>query len=140
MNYYILPVTACVFLVCSCADTHNGSNTETQAENSRTQIMSKKEQDAITALKWLDTANPAEDARHAIAEQRFVLYLAGGKGGDAAGIPETQQVEALQRCETQPLPGVTDTVYGNEHLRYLQRARDYAAQFNAIMSTACTAR
>lgn len=100
--------------------------------------LSARELAALKPLAWLEKADPVADARRAIAANNRTLLLAGSRGAAPPGIPPEQRALALRHCPARMLPGVTDTVVGPTHLRYLQKAHDYAQRYNRTMLAVCT--
>jgi hypothetical protein len=89
-------------------------------------------------LKWVDTADPVADAKRAVAEKRPVLFILGGRGALAPGISPELTSTLSVKCPVQMLPGATDTVHGDTHLNYLQRARAYAEKYNRELLAFCS--
>ena len=99
---------------------------------------SPREAQAVSLLRWLDTADPVADAKRAIDQGRPALLTLGGRGASLPGIAPERQSRLTLKCPLRPLRGATDTVRGDSHLRYLQRARDYAARYNRAMLAFCS--
>jgi len=100
--------------------------------------LSASEAAAVAALQWLDDADPAADAERAMREGRLTLLTLGGRGQSLPGVPVEFQTEALSKCFARLVPGAVDTVLGDSHLAYLQRAYDYAARYNRSMLRVCS--
>ena len=99
--------------------------------------MSQDEQAAVEALVWVETADPVADAADAIAQGRNNLLTTGARGAGPAGIDPARATQLLEKCGAEPVPGGTDVVRGDTHLRYLQLARDYAEAYNRVIAEHC---
>jgi len=99
---------------------------------------SPREAEAVSLLRWLDGADPVADSKRAIDQGRPALLTLGGRGASPPGIAPERQSRLALKCPLRPLPGATDVVRGDSHLRYLRRARDYAARYNQAMLAYCS--
>ena len=99
--------------------------------------MTPKEQEAVAALNWLDKADAEADALAAIASGKTSLLTMGGRGGAIPGIPLEKSSKYVDACGATITPGATDVVHGDTQLSYLQRAYQYAEQYNKIVAKHC---
>jgi hypothetical protein len=99
--------------------------------------LTPQEREAVSALSWLRDANPARDAERAAQQGDTRLYILAGRSATLPGIPAAAAQNVETRCGTHILPGSTDMVQGDAHLKLLQQARDYAAAYNRRMLDSC---
>jgi len=121
---------------CTAQSQNSAPRASTRAEGPSP--MSPGEAEAVALLRWLDAADPLDDSKRAIDQGRPVLLTLGGRGASLPGIASERQSRLTQKCPSRPLPGATDTVRGDTHLRYLRRARDYAERYNRAMLAFCS--
>jgi hypothetical protein len=100
--------------------------------------MSPQEAEAVAPLRWLDTADPVADSKRAIDQGRPTLLSLGGRGASLPGMAPELRSQLTRKCPVRVLPGATDMVRGDAHLRYLQRAHDYAERYNRAMLAFCS--
>jgi hypothetical protein len=99
--------------------------------------LSPQEREAVSALSWLQHADAEHDAAQAGKQGDTRLYLMASRSPTLPGIPVEQAETAKASCGTRILPGSTDMVQGETHLRLLQQARDYAAKYNRLILATC---
>jgi len=99
--------------------------------------LTPQEREAVSALSWLRDADPARDAALASEQGDTRLYVLASRAPTLPGIPAEQAESAKSGCGTRVLPGSTDMVRGETHLKLLQQAADYAAEYNRSMLDAC---
>lgn len=94
---------------------------------------------AVAGLSWLDAVDADPQAAVSKAQARGTLELlsTGGRGMPLPGIEPGEREALLARCSVRIMDGVGDVVHGEQHLRYLQRAHDYAERFNLAMKARC---
>ena len=102
--------------------------------------LTPQEREAVSALSWLRDADAPRDAAQASAQGDTRLYALASRSPTLPGIPLESTEQAKARCGTRTLPGSTDMVLGEVHLKLLQQARDYAADYNRLMLEACLGR
>jgi hypothetical protein len=96
-----------------------------------------KERKAVESLLWLQQSNAARDARQGLARGDKRLLALATRGGHIPGIAPELVSKAKSVCGMRYLPGTTDTVMGKTHLKLLQAAEGYAADYNRIMIDHC---
>lgn len=96
-----------------------------------------QEQSAVDSLLWLKQANAQKDAQQGIGRGDKRLLAMATRGTHLPGIEPELASKAKSVCGVSYLPGSTDTVMGETHLKLLQIAEDYAADYNRIMITHC---
>jgi hypothetical protein len=137
----MIRIAGTVFMVSlvagACAVAPQNSPSATAGPSGETPSMKPAEREAVSALKWLDAADPIADARRAIAEKRPVLLTLGGRGAPTPGISADERARLETKCPTRVLPGATDVVRGDTHFDYLKRARQYAEQYNREVAAHC---
>jgi len=131
-----MKVSWVVSLMCACTASPESTPPRTSTRSNEPE-MTTTERNAVALLKWVDTADPVADAKRAVAEKRPVLLILGGRGAPAPGVSPELRSSLSAKCPVQVLPGATDTVHGNTHLNYLQRARDYAEKYNRELLPFC---
>jgi hypothetical protein len=99
--------------------------------------LSPREREAVSALSWLRHADAQRDAAQAGEQGDTRLYLMASRSPTLPGIPAEQAESAKASCGTRILPGSTDMVQGGTHLKLLQQAQDYAAEYNHLMLDTC---
>ncbi len=96
-----------------------------------------QEQSAVDSLMWLKQANAQKDAQQGLNRGDKRLLAMATRGTQLPGIEPELESKAKSVCGVRYLPGSTDTVMGETHLKLLQIAEDYAADYNRIMITQC---
>lgn len=92
--------------------------------------------DYLAQLSWADSADAEADARKAIANKDYRLWVMAGRGGNAPGI--SGDASALKnKCGVRYVQGSTDAVRGEQHMVLLQKAYDYATTYNQIIQSYC---
>jgi hypothetical protein len=134
----VIMVFTILGLLSACAAEPQNPAPKTATRANDTSSLKLAEREAVGLLQWLDTADPVADAKRAIAERRPVLLMLGGRGAPIPGVPPEQRARLIAKCPIDILPGATDTVHGDTHLKYLQRAQAYAEQFNRTMLAYCS--
>jgi len=98
-----------------------------------------QEKSAVESLLWLQQANAAKDAQAGLARGDKRLLAMAMRGSQIPGIAPELVSKAKSVCGVRYLPGSTDTVMGETHLKLLQAAEGYAADYNRIMVEHCLA-
>lgn len=96
-----------------------------------------KERSAVESLLWLQQADAAKDATQSLARGDKRLLAMATRGSHIPGITLELASKAKSICGVRYLPGSTDTVMGQTHLKLLQAAEGYAADYNRIMIDHC---
>lgn len=96
-----------------------------------------KEKSAVESLLWLQQADAAKDAQQGLARGDKRLLAMATRGGHIPGIAPELVSKAKSVCGVRYLPGSTDTVMGETHLKLLQAAEGYTANYNRIMIDHC---
>ena len=96
-----------------------------------------QEQSAVESLLWLQQADAAKDARQGVERGDKRLLAMASRGSHLPGVPPELASKAKSVCGVRYLPGSTDMVMGQTHLKLLQAAEGYAADYNRIMITHC---
>ncbi|MET0052528.1 MAG: glutamyl-tRNA amidotransferase [Candidatus Thiodiazotropha sp.] len=99
--------------------------------------LTERERQAVEALAWLRQADAKQDAQVAIVHNDLRLLALSGRVPVLPGVATDRSDDAKRRCGIRPLEGTTDTVLGDTHRILLQRASDYAAEYNRIMIAHC---
>ncbi len=102
--------------------------------------LTPQERQAVTALSWLRDADASRDAAQARQQGDTRLYVFASRAPTLPGIAAESIEKAKASCGTRILLGSTDMVQGEVHLKLLQQARDYAAEYNRLMLDACQGR
>ena len=88
-------------------------------------------------LEWVNTANAEADAKAALAQGDFRLMAVPGRGEIIPGIESSKRGAYSLKCGTRIIPGMTDAVRGDSHLKLLQKATEYGAAYNAYIIEQC---
>lgn len=96
-----------------------------------------EEKGAVDSLLWLQKADAAKDAQQGLARGDKRLLAMATRGSRIPGIAPELVSKAKSVCGVRYLPGSTDTVMGKTHLKLLQAAEGYAADYNRIMVEQC---
>lgn len=96
-----------------------------------------KEKSAVESLLWLQQADAATDAQQGLERGDKRLLAMATRGGHIPGITPELVSKARSVCGVRYLPGSTDTVMGQTHLKLLHAAEEYAADYNRIMVDRC---
>jgi hypothetical protein len=96
-----------------------------------------QEQSAVESLLWLQKADAATDAQQGLERGDKRLLAMATRGSHIPGIAPELASKAKSVCGVRYLPGSTDTVMGQTHLKLLQAAEEYAADYNNIMIGHC---
>jgi hypothetical protein len=96
-----------------------------------------QEQSAVESLLWLQKADAAKDARQGLDRGDKRLLAMATRGSHIPGVAPELVSKAKSVCGVKYLPGSTDTVMGETHLKLLQAAEIYAADYNQIMIDHC---
>jgi hypothetical protein len=102
--------------------------------------LTPQEREAVSTLSWLRDADASRDVEQASRQGDTRLYVFATRIPTLSGIPAETLNQARASCGTRTLPGSTDMVRGKVHLKLLQQARDYAAEYNRLMLDTCLKR
>ena len=126
MKKFLLPLLS-VILLTACQ----------QGEKIDMNQVTPEERDAVESLLWVKQANAENDARDYLDRGDIRLLAMAIRGSYIPGIDPEQSTKAKNVCGVRYLPGSTDTVLGDTHLKLLQAAEAYATAFNKIMIGHC---
>ena len=82
-------------------------------------------------------ADPEADALTALENRDFRFLAMPLRGTVIPGIDPSKALQYELRCGTKLMSGVSDAVRGQEQLKKMQQAHDYAAKYNAVIKTRC---
>lgn len=99
--------------------------------------LSAEEKTAVESLLWLRKADAAQDAQVSLDRGDKRLLAMASRGTNIPGIAPELISKAKSICGVRYLPGSTDMVTGNTHLRLLQAAEEYATDYNKIVIEQC---
>lgn len=88
-------------------------------------------------LQWVQEADANEDAEAALENKDFRLLALPGRGNIIPGVEPDKTNDYALKCGTRTVPGMTDAVQGEDHLRLLKMARQYAEDYNKVIKRAC---
>lgn len=94
--------------------------------------------DHMSALAWAQSADAEVDAKKAIKQKDYRLFVVAGRGERLVGIDAKDAARLKQACGTQYIQGSTDAIRSDEHLDALKKAYSYAEQYNQIVAKHCT--
>ncbi len=122
-----LPPLLSLLLLTACQE---GSNVDMSQ-------VTPKEKSAVESLLWLQKADAAKDARQGVERGDKRLLAMATRGGHIPGIAPELVSKAKSVCGVRYLSGSTDTVMGQTHMKLIQAATGYAADYNRIMIEHC---
>lgn len=96
-----------------------------------------KERSAVESLMWVRQGDPVRDAKQGIERGDKRLLAMATRGSYLPGIAPELVSKAKSVCGVRYLPGSTDTVMGDTHLKLLQAAEAYAVEYNRVMIDHC---
>ncbi len=96
-----------------------------------------QEKSAVESLLWLQKADAMKDAQAGLARGDKRLLAMAMRGSQIPGIAPELVSKAKSVCGVRYLPGSTDTVMGETHMKLLQVAKSYAEEYNRIMVEHC---
>ena len=96
-----------------------------------------QEKSAVESLMWLKQADAQRDAQQALTRGDKRLLAMAVRGTLLPGIEPELTSKAKSVCGVRYLPGSTDTIRGETHLKLLRIAEEYAADYNRIMVDHC---
>jgi hypothetical protein len=99
--------------------------------------LSDNEKKAVESLLWLEDADPMKSAAEALEKGDKRLMAMASRATVLPGIETELISKAKSICGIRYLEGSTDTVFGETHLKFIQRASDYAAAYNKIVIEKC---
>jgi hypothetical protein len=88
-------------------------------------------------LDWLNNANPQMDAQAALQKNDFRFMALALRGVVIPGVDQSKSLQLEMRCGVIFMQGVSDTVRGTGQLKLMQKAHEYASQYNAVILTRC---
>jgi hypothetical protein len=88
-------------------------------------------------LQWVSTADAQADALAALAAGDFRLMAVPGRGEVIPGIEASKRNAYSLKCGTRLIPGMTDAVIDDSHLRLLKKASEYGARYNSFIIEKC---
>ena len=92
---------------------------------------------AIEKLKWLETADPQQDAKQAIEAGDLRLLGLATRNISIPGIDQADHDKYQQACGVKLMDGISDVVRSDAHLGLMQKARRYALEYNSLIKTKC---
>ncbi|MCU7842621.1 MAG: lipoprotein [Candidatus Thiodiazotropha sp. (ex Monitilora ramsayi)] len=96
-----------------------------------------EEKNAVESLIWLKQADATYDAKQNLDRGDKRLLAMATRGSNIPGIAPELISKAKIVCGVRYLPGSTDMVMGETHLKLLQAAEAYAADYNRIVIDQC---
>ena len=123
----IFPSLLSILLLTAC-------QTEGQIDMSQ---VTPKEKTAVESLMWLKQADATIDAKQSLERGDKRLLAMATRGSNIPGIAPELISKAKSVCGVRYLPGSTDMVMGETHLKLLQAAETYATDYNRIVIDQC---
>ena len=84
----------------------------------------------IESLRWVETADPINDADQAIKAKDFRLLGIAGRGVSVPGLPEDSYWLYTKKYGINVIKGTSDIVWGGEHSKLIEAATRYAETYN----------
>lgn len=91
------------------------------------------EREIIESLRWVESANPLEDVKEAISKKDYRFIGIAGRRIKVRGIPDDKYFEYTEKYGINVMKGTSDITYGDEHLRLIRLAEDYAKKYNQVL-------
>ena len=88
-------------------------------------------------LLWVEHADPQKDAQQALANNDFRLLGMALRQIVLPGIEPAKMRDYELKCGVRLVQGVSDMVHSDEHLRLINKAQQYAAQYNTVIKSRC---
>ena len=89
--------------------------------------------DPVKQLKWLESANPENDAKKAIEEKDFRLRATYGYALEIPGVDPKDWIEYEKIYGVNPIEGTGDLLINEEHERLSKLAHEYATEYNKVI-------
>ncbi|MBT2968459.1 MAG: glutamyl-tRNA amidotransferase [Candidatus Thiodiazotropha sp. (ex Ctena orbiculata)] len=99
--------------------------------------LSAEEKKAVETLLWVEDADAEKQAAEALDKGDKRLMAMASRATILPGIEPELQSKAKSICGIRYLDGSTDTVFGEIHLQFIQRATEFAAAYNKIVIDKC---
>lgn len=135
-HLFIISLTSLLLIACkepTAVNTPNGSNANPPTQTA----MTNPDEQFIAKHQALKAKNPQTDVQAAIQRGERYFLCGIGRGVSVPGIPAASFQAARTNCPTRCLDGVSDAIYGQHHLAYLETAQRYSAVWNQTMLTVC---
>ena len=84
----------------------------------------------VEKLRWLEQANPIQDATQAFNQGDHRLRAVYGYTLEIPGVTKEEYVEYKNRYGVNPIEGTSDSLLSDEHAQLNKLAYDYAIQYN----------
>lgn len=88
-------------------------------------------------LSWLNKADAKVDAEMALSKGDFRLMAIPLRHKVIPGIELEQSRDYALKCGVKLMQGVTDAIRGEEHLKLMKLAHQYAEDYNNIIKNHC---
>ncbi len=89
------------------------------------------------ALKWVETADGRSDAQAALQKNDFRLMAIAQRSTVIPGVKASLARQYELHCGVKFLPGAGDAINSKEQLRLMEKAYEYAGQYNEIIKQRC---
>ena len=89
--------------------------------------------DPVKQLKWLESANPENDAKKAIEEKDFRLRATYGYVLEIPGVDSKDWIEYEKTYGVNPIEGTSDSLINNEHICLSKLVHEYATKYNKFI-------
>jgi hypothetical protein len=89
--------------------------------------------DNLSKLKWLDNANPVQDAEKAISDGDLRLRAIYGYSLIVPGIERDEYDEYEKKHGFNPIAGTSDSLETSEHARLQHIASEYCLKYNNVI-------
>ena len=96
---------------------------------------SKVVPEEIKVLRWVERANPVQDAQQALSKGNHSLRAVRGESLFLPGISYENQVEYRRTYGISVIEGTSDNLNGPEHARLNDMATKYAELYNQYIVT-----
>lgn len=91
----------------------------------------------VQKLQWLEQADAEKQAEAALKQGDFRLMAMSQRGIVIPGVDRALADKYELKCGINLIDGISDAVRGEQHLELINKAHDYARQYNAIIIQHC---
>ena len=131
---------ALVFTLMGCQQVSNEDvDTPTVTVENPKEQMSKKEQEVVETMQWVESADAKVDAQNSLKNNtngKPELIAFAGRSLSFPGLTSAQYEEIKGKVTPRYAEGSGDVLYGNTHKAMRKKLRAYASEYNAVIYSA----
>jgi len=118
-NFKLIPILLFTFLIFMVAFSNAMADEQTN--------------NFIEKLKWIELANPEDDAKSSIVRKDFRLRAIYGYSVEIPGVAQEDYDKVKKKFGINPIKGTSDSIVSSEHARLNQLASEYALKYNMVI-------